>query len=127
MIINTTILTTLCTFYVAKLIVAYLLKIKLLNTILSQINRIHVLALFVLKIYLNVIHTCTSTFYKWPLCFHVFRHPPVSFYIFLLFYYPWCERPYSRIQFVTAALRSIKHNILFALGIKGGPIKGTLN
>jgi hypothetical protein len=54
MVTNTTVLTQLGTFYVAKLIVAYLFKIKLLNTILSQLNQIHVLTPSVLKICLNV-------------------------------------------------------------------------
>jgi len=69
MIINTTILTPLSIFYFAKLTVVYLLNIILLDTLLSQLNRIHVLALFVLKIHLSIIHTCTSTFYKWSLTF----------------------------------------------------------
>ena len=60
MTINKTILSPLSTFYVAKLIVAHLLKIKQLNTSLRQLNRIQFLALFVLKINLNIIHTCTS-------------------------------------------------------------------
>jgi hypothetical protein len=69
MIINTTILTPLSRFYVTKLIVAYLFKITLLKTILNQLNRIHVLAPFVLKIHLNITHTCRSRFYKWSLTF----------------------------------------------------------
>jgi hypothetical protein len=84
MTINTALLKILNTFYLDNLIVAYLLNITLLGTILSQLNRIHILVPFFLKNHLNIINTCTSTFYKWsfnfsfsdiPLCLYTYSGP----------------------------------------------------